>query len=152
MQTQPINGMTAAANAIADPVPVARNAVRAPASSEIAAPSPHRVEEAVTEANRAMKAIDATLQFEVDPDTQITVIKVIDTDGKTVLRQVPAQEMLEIAQSLDPVNFIRVRRVVGGPAPERTTEAIERERVEQREIEDWLARKTTLLLQGPPRL
>ena len=32
MQTQPINGMTAAANAIADPVPVARNAVRAPAS------------------------------------------------------------------------------------------------------------------------
>jgi len=51
----------------------------------------------------------------------------------------------ELAQSLDPVNFIRVRKVIGGPAPERTSEAIERERGQQREIEEWLASKTTLV-------
>jgi len=51
----------------------------------------------------------------------------------------------ELAQSLDPVNFIRVRKVIGGPAPERTAEAIERERGQQREIEEWLASKTALV-------
>jgi argininosuccinate lyase len=52
---------------------------------------------------------------------------------------------VELAHALDPVNFIRVRNVMGGPAPERTGEAMERERGRQREIEEWLAGKTALL-------
>jgi len=51
----------------------------------------------------------------------------------------------ELAQSLDPVNFIRVRKVIGGPAPERMAEASERERNHQREIEEWLASNTALV-------
>jgi flagellar protein FlaG len=107
MQTQPLNSASAATAAL-DIVPVVRTTAPMPARV-VDVPTSKRIEEAVGEANRAMKSIDATLQFEVDPDTNITVIKVIDTDGKTVLRQVPAQEMLEIAQSLDRLQGLLLR-------------------------------------------
>jgi len=108
MQTQPLTAASAAV-AATDTVPAVRTAAPSQPLPAFEAPTPQRVEEAVNEANRAMKSIDATLQFEVDPDTKITVIKVIDTDGKTVLRQVPAQEMLEIAQSLDRMQGLLLR-------------------------------------------
>ncbi len=44
----------------------------------------------------------------------------------------------EIARSLDPEEFIRVRRVKGGPAPEVVEEALERARGQQTKIEQWV--------------
>jgi len=99
MQTQVVVGLGGAGVATAGAPVVARPASTQPrGQSDV--PSPQRVAQAVSDANSALKAIDPSLQFEVDPETNITVIKVIDTDGKTVLRQVPAPEMIEIAQSL----------------------------------------------------
>jgi argininosuccinate lyase len=51
----------------------------------------------------------------------------------------------DIERSLDPENFVRVRKVTGGPAPERTLEALARARVEQKEIEAWVAAKVAML-------
>lgn len=48
-----------------------------------------------------MKSIGVTLQFQIDPGTKKTIVKVVDTASNTVLRQVPSQEMLDIAQALD---------------------------------------------------
>jgi len=45
----------------------------------------------------------------------------------------------EIEQCLDPENFVRVRKVIGGPAPEQTSAALERARAEQQRIEAWIA-------------
>jgi len=58
---------------------------------------------AVARANRAMAALSASVQFVVDPKTGTTVVRIIDTASNEVLRQVPAQEMLEIAQAIDRV-------------------------------------------------
>jgi flagellar protein FlaG len=82
----------------------------AQAQSQAAVPTTQRVEAAIGDANRSMKAIDATVQFEVDPETKMTVIKVVDTASNTVLRQVPAQEMLEIAQALDRMQGLLLRQ------------------------------------------
>jgi argininosuccinate lyase len=51
----------------------------------------------------------------------------------------------EIEQALDPGHFIRIRNIVGGPAPERTAEALEQALSGQREIDTWIETKTALL-------
>ena len=51
----------------------------------------------------------------------------------------------EIDRALDPRHFVRIRSIEGGPAPERTGEALARARAEQRSIEKWIEAKTTLL-------
>ncbi len=56
-----------------------------------------------------------------------------------------AHYQAEIERALDPQNFVRIRRVIGGPAPEVTAEALERAQTEQREVEQWFAAKEDLL-------
>jgi argininosuccinate lyase len=51
----------------------------------------------------------------------------------------------EIRQALDPANFVRVRAVIGGPAPERTADAIQSFLTAQKNIERWLSSKRELL-------
>jgi argininosuccinate lyase len=58
----------------------------------------------------------------------------------------------EVARALDPVNFVRVRNVVGGPAPERTAESLESARKQQEQLESWTAAKRGLLDSASARL
>jgi len=51
----------------------------------------------------------------------------------------------EIVKVLDPEYFVRVRNVVGGPAPEQTGAALARARETQIAMERWLAIKTDML-------
>ncbi len=46
-----------------------------------------------------------------------------------------------IEQALDPDHFVRVRRIVGGPAPEVTSEALSRATIEQERMGSWLKLK-----------
>jgi argininosuccinate lyase len=72
------------------------------------------------------------------------------TIASTLLALRPALEMTraDIEAALDAANFIRVRNIEGGPAPERTGEAISRARSEQQEIEAWIEAKTALFEQA----
>jgi len=58
----------------------------------------------------------------------------------------------ETEQALDPDHFIRIRTIVGGPAPERTGEAVERAGAQQRVMESWLGAKRTLLEESRSQL
>jgi argininosuccinate lyase len=51
----------------------------------------------------------------------------------------------EIERALDPRNFVNVRRVIGGPAPEIVTEALSRARKEQASFEQWIRSKQDML-------
>jgi argininosuccinate lyase len=51
----------------------------------------------------------------------------------------------EIIEALDPAHFVQVRKIVGGPAPERTREALERACEAQRQFESWIREKRALL-------
>lgn len=81
-----------------------------PAVDPAAAPPPAgEVQVAVTQANRTMAALSAALMFEVDAETHTTVVKVVDTSDNRVLRQIPSQEMLDIARALDRLQGMLVR-------------------------------------------
>jgi argininosuccinate lyase len=51
----------------------------------------------------------------------------------------------EIIRVLGPEHFVRIRNIVGGPAPEQTRAALARARDEQARMEAWIAGKTALL-------
>jgi argininosuccinate lyase len=51
----------------------------------------------------------------------------------------------EIERSLDPRNFVNIRRVIGGPAPEIASEALSRAAKEQAGIEQWIQSKQEML-------
>ena len=69
------------------------------------------------------------------------------TIARTLLALHPSLKMSreEIEQALDPVHFVQIRTIEGGPAPERTAEALARALAEQRETEAWIESKTALL-------
>ena len=59
------------------------------------------VARAVAQANHALGAVSASVQFVVDPDTKVTIVRIVDTAHNEVLRQVPTQEMLDIGRAID---------------------------------------------------
>jgi phosphoglycolate phosphatase-like HAD superfamily hydrolase len=50
-----------------------------------------------------------------------------------------------VESALDPQNFVRIRQVPGGPAPEVVAEALARAGAEQQEIVEWVRRKQEML-------
>ena len=74
--------------------------------------------------------------------------------AKTLKKIQPALKLSidEIEQALDPEHFIRIRTIVGGPAPERTLEAVRRARVTQHRTQEWLEEKFALLDDSRMRL
>ena len=76
-------------------------AIRAAAETQAQAADPRAVKEAVAAANDAMKSIKSELDFSVDDETGKTIVRVIDKQTGTLIRQMPSREMLEIAKALD---------------------------------------------------
>jgi argininosuccinate lyase len=58
----------------------------------------------------------------------------------------------DLLNALDPVNFVEVRRIPGGPAMEPVLDAIREAETEIAAIEAWLASKTALLGRYPSRI
>jgi flagellar protein FlaG len=53
--------------------------------------------------------MNRSIEFQVDPDTRQIVVRLIDTQSNEVLRQIPSQEMLEIAKSIDHLQGVLLR-------------------------------------------
>lgn len=50
------------------------------------------------------------LNFSIDEDTGRTVVKIIDTETGEVIRQIPAEELLAIARSLEKMQGLLLRQ------------------------------------------
>ena len=93
------------------PSPVPLNATTKPAPVQTTdavqrsapAPSMDQVKQAVEDINKSMQSLSQGLEFSIDADSKQTIVKVIDPQTKEVLRQMPSQEALEIAKTLDQV-------------------------------------------------
>ncbi|MFA7387174.1 MAG: flagellar protein FlaG [Thiohalobacteraceae bacterium] len=59
-----------------------------------------KVEEAVNQVNEYVQNLNRDLQFTVDQDSGRTVIKVLDSETQEVIRQIPSEELLQIANQL----------------------------------------------------
>lgn len=78
-----------------------------PSSATQAADAAHKksdreaVERAVQDVKKAVDPMARNLQFSIDEDTGRTVVRVVDTSTKEVIRQIPSEEVLAIAKALD---------------------------------------------------
>ncbi|GJL73922.1 flagellar protein FlaG [Nitrosomonas sp.] len=65
--------------------------------------SENQVQHAVEQIQQTMEKLAQNLQFSIDKDTGITVIKVLDSQTQEVIRQIPTEEAVSIARTLDKV-------------------------------------------------
>lgn len=92
-------------NAPAQPVELPSKAVQA-TKETLDASSLRRATEKI---NQTIKMMANNLQFTVDEDTGIDVVKVVDTETKDVIRQFPSEEVLAIAKALDQLQGLLVK-------------------------------------------
>ena len=64
-------------------------------------PSEAEIQEAIDEVRRVIEPVARNLRFSVDDDTNLTLIKVVDSATDEVIRQIPSEEMVAIAKAID---------------------------------------------------
>ena len=64
-------------------------------------PTPQQLTSAVERVNLAMRQSNQNLEFSVDSDTKKPIVKMVDSTTGEVIRQIPSEEMLAIARSID---------------------------------------------------
>ena len=96
--------------AVAEPRFVAPAQARAGAVPEVTAPVPTapQLEHAIAEANRSMRAIPTSLEFEQDQDSGKVVVRVVDSETRKVIRQMPTEDMLAMSKALDRLQGLMV--------------------------------------------
>ena len=111
-----IEQIGAAAGAAAQPSPaVNARAPAAPVTGAKAAlpvkgtPGIDEVRDAVKKIEQVVSPATQDLRFSIDHDTGTTVIKLIDTQTQTVLRQIPTVEIMEISKALGKLQGLLVR-------------------------------------------
>ncbi|SCY07411.1 flagellar protein FlaG [Nitrosospira sp. Nl5] len=93
---QPGNGNQAAATGQSTPAP----RVTPVADGALIVPKPESVPRTPA-AQQISQPIRSTLEFSIDPDTGRAVVKIIDSATRDLVRQIPMEEMLVLAKSLD---------------------------------------------------
>lgn len=63
-------------------------------------PSEEEVRQKAEMVSEAVSRLNRGIRFEIDDSTHIIITKVIDKNTNEVIRQIPSQEVLEIAQRL----------------------------------------------------
>ena len=94
---RPANNSDSAENSPAKPVTLDR-------------PSVQQLEEAALRIEKFVQPINSDLQFTIDESTGTSVVKVIDRNTKELIRQMPSEEMLAIAGSLDRLQGLLVKQ------------------------------------------
>lgn len=66
-------------------------------------PSPEQLKKAADDISQAVQQKNQNLEFEfsMDTDTHKSVVKVVDKHTGELIRQIPSEETLEIARSID---------------------------------------------------
>ncbi|HAP41608.1 MAG: flagellar protein FlaG [Nitrospira sp.] len=59
------------------------------------------LEQALSRVREVFQKADSRLEFTVDPDLDRVVVKVMDGDSGTVIRQIPQQEVIDLAKRLE---------------------------------------------------
>jgi flagellar protein FlaG len=80
-----------------DPVQQPKVEAVAPSATE---PKREELEQAVTDIREFVQASQRQLDFSIDDSTGRVVVKVIATDSGDVIRQIPSETALKLAQSL----------------------------------------------------
>ncbi|NMG76393.1 flagellar protein FlaG [Aromatoleum diolicum] len=102
--TSPISGAIAASGESRPVQPV--DAPTAPAAT----PGNEEILKALDEVREAVKPVAQSLHFSLDQDTGRTVIKVMDTETNEMIRQIPSEDILKIAQAIDKLQGLLIKQ------------------------------------------
>jgi flagellar protein FlaG len=61
---------------------------------------PEKVKQAVEELNSALKSLNVQREFSVEESTNDIVVKILDSEKKEVIRQIPNEEALRLSQNI----------------------------------------------------
>lgn len=68
------------------------------------------VEKATDQLKKFVSPVNSDIQFSIDEDTGITVVKVVDKSTNEIIRQIPGDEVLQIAKALDRLQGLLVKQ------------------------------------------
>ncbi|HSL04181.1 MAG TPA: flagellar protein FlaG [Nitrospiraceae bacterium] len=78
-------------------------------STPASTPTKEQVEEAAALVKDVLRGTTSKLEIEVDPDLHKVVIKIRNGESGEIIRQIPAQELLDLAKYLDDPKGLLVR-------------------------------------------
>lgn len=73
-------------------------------------PSEDQVKSAVEKLNEFVKTSASNLQFSVDKESGMRIIKVVDPETKDVIRQIPSEEAVEIAKAIGKLQGLLIKQ------------------------------------------
>jgi len=82
----------------------------APAKTGASRPDAAELDTALGRINQSMASKGQDLVFSIDPDSQRTIVKIIDQKTSEVLRQIPSQEALDIAKALESAQGLLIKQ------------------------------------------
>jgi flagellar protein FlaG len=71
------------------------------ASEKAAAAQKAALKAAMDAGTQSLKQISPALEFQIDPDTKQTVVRVVDTTNNEVIKQIPSAEFLRISSAIE---------------------------------------------------
>ncbi|OWW21297.1 flagellar protein FlaG [Noviherbaspirillum denitrificans] len=119
ISTVSVEGYSPPANVAANPAPAAPVTSRPSApvelpSKAVAATSElikkEQLQDAANKLNKVVQTMTNGVEFTVDSETGIHVVKVIDTRTDEVIRQFPSEELVDLAKSLDRLQGLVIRQ------------------------------------------
>jgi flagellar protein FlaG len=75
-----------------------------------ALPSENAVKNAARQISDFLKSSSASIRFSVDQSRHEVVVRIVDPQTNEVIRQVPSEELLAIAQSLDRMSGLLLKQ------------------------------------------
>ena len=79
------------------------------APTPIPPPTRDQVEQAAARVKEVLSGTTSRLEFEIDPHLNKVVIKILNGDSGEIIRQIPSQELLDLAKHLDGPKGVLVR-------------------------------------------
>lgn len=90
------------------PLQAAADAVAAVATAQ--AGNQNQIKKALEEVSRMVQSLGGSLEFSIDQQTGKTLVRIIDTSTNELIRQIPSEEMLTIARSLDKLQGLLLKQ------------------------------------------
>jgi flagellar protein FlaG len=71
---------------------------------------PDELQKSVEKIQKFVNLAACDMEFSIDEESGRTVVKVVDRETKDVIRQIPSQEALDLAQALDKLQGLLIRQ------------------------------------------
>ena len=71
------------------------------ARGELDKPSGKQVQQSLDDINKVMAGFSISVQFQIDPDYEELIVKVVDQDTGKLIRQIPTEDVVRMSKAMD---------------------------------------------------